>query len=174
MNYIKENTAGVDTPIKRIKNYLYNTLVTKWDVSNLDAYGRVYRNENRDMVMPEYYLDNGEYKDVTLSDNKDGIIFFDIGDNHNVDGNVINVDCEIIFTLNISALYGDETRSDAEARKEAFNALNLFRGTFTIESIETGLKNVYSNFRGVAGLFLDMQEFHHFKISGKINYTNNC
>lgn len=173
MNYIKTNTVGVDVPIKRIQTRCYDGLVALWGVNDFDAYGRVYKNKKKDKVIPEYYVGNKEYKSVLLDDRRTGIMFFDIGDSVNVNGTILSTACEVLFSVNISSLNGDTERTDAEVQKDAFNLLNKYQGIFSIDNIYTGLNNVYNEFTGVSSYFRDMQKFHHFKISGIINYTNN-
>ena len=173
MNYLKTNNVGVDASIKRVQNYLYSQLTSKWDVNKLDIYGRVYKNTRKDIIIPEYYIGENEYKEVLFDDNRDGIIFFNVGDIKNVSGDVINTDIDVICALNLKAINGNTDRTDAEVQADVFKQLTMFRSTLTINHIETGLNNVYSDFSGVAKIFLDMQDYHHFKIGGKINYTNN-
>ena len=175
MNCIKTDTLGVDTPIKRIQTLLHDVLSVEWNLSKLDVYGRVYNNKRNNNIIPEYYLGNKEYKEVLLNDNREGIIFFNIGDSHVLEGNEFTVDCEIIFSLDLEAINGNEYRSDTEVHMQCFELVKRFKSIFDFKSIETGLENVYSNYRGVESYFKGMQVYHHFKIIGKITYTNtNC
>lgn len=174
MNYTKTNTAGVDTPIERIKNYLYSELLSKWNPDELDVYGRIYKNTSQGITYPEYYIGDNEYKEVLLDDTKTGIIFFSVSDFANSNGDVLNRECDVIVSIDLNELNGNTYRTDAHVQRDVFKVLNNFRGIFSINRIETGLNNVYSDFNGVVKYFNDMQGFHHFKINGIINYTNNC
>lgn len=173
MNYLKDNPTGVDVPIKRIQKRMYDTLVSLWQVSNYDAYGRVYKNMKLERKMPEHYIGEGEYKEVLLDDTKDAISFFSIHDSASVNGNILNTGCDIVFSINLKAASSNTDRTDAEVQRDVFNVLNRFNGVFNIATIEIGLTNVYSDYRGVSEHFKDMQDYHHFKIKGNINYTNN-
>jgi len=173
MNYQKQNKVGVDVPIERIKDIMYNKLVSKWGVSDLDVYGRVYKNKRSKKQIPEYYVGGNEYKSVLLDDRKTGIIFFNIKDNISTNGGNLSVGCEIIVTVNLNTLNGNNERTDANIQADVFNCLNTHHGILSLDDIIVGVENVYNEFRGVSDYFIDMQEFHHFKISGTINYSNN-
>lgn len=174
MNYLKDNPKGVDAAIDRIQKVLYDQLTCRWTDSDLDGYGRVYRNESKDKVIPEYYHKNKEYKEVLLNDTRTGIFFFNTG-NPQVNGSSAEVDCEIIFSVNLYKIKGNETRDDEEIRNDVFFALNKYANTFSKEiEIIKDLDRVYENFRGVSGFFIDMQEFHHFKFKGKLRYNIQC
>ena len=76
MNYLKQNTTGVDTVIKGLQKYLYDNLKQKWCFNDFEGYGRVYKNKKNGKVMPEYYTSDKEYKEVLLDDRLQGIMFF--------------------------------------------------------------------------------------------------
>jgi len=174
LNYLKDNPKGVDAPIDRIQKILYKELSCSWNTDNLDGYGRIYRNERREKVIPEFYTNENEYKEVLQNDTKACIFFFNTG-NPSVTGKLAIVDCEIIFSVDLTTIKGDETRDDEEIRNDVVLALNRYATNFEKDyDIIKDLDGVYEDFRGVADYFLDMQRFHHFKFKGKIRYNINC
>lgn len=174
MNYLKENTTGIDTPIKGLQTYLYDSLVCDWSLDRFDAYGRVYKNKRDSKIVPEYYENNREYKEVLLDDTRDGIMFFSPSDITEVNGNSLNQDCDILFTLNLKSLGYSDYREDEEVRQRVVYLLNNYPRRQEVTQIVTGLNNVYRDYNGVQEYFYDMQDFHHFKITLNIRYSNNC
>lgn len=173
MNYLKENTTGIDTPIKGLQVYLYDNIVDSFGLNKFDAYGRVYRNKKNSKVIPEYYVKKKEYKSVLLDDRKDGIMFFSPSDTAQVNGNSLIQDCDILFTVNLSKICCDEGRQDEEFRQRVLFLLNNYTRRQEVTQIQTGLNNVYRDYDGVADYFKDMQSFHHFKITLNIRFSNN-
>lgn len=173
MNYLKTNTVGVDKPIKDLQEYLYNSLVDRWDFNDFDAYGRVYKNKKENFVYPEYYSGDKEYLEVLLDDRKDGIMFFSTSDTTTVNGNSLVQDCDIMFSINLNS-FSQSERMDEEVRQNVVYALNNYYNRFETKEVVTGLVNVYRDYNGVANYFFDMQDFHHFKVTIELRYSNKC
>lgn len=174
MNYLKSNTKGIDTIIKGLQSYLYDSITSYWDLNNFDGYGRVYKNKRNEKVVPEYYKSNREYKEVLLSDKKDGIMFFVASDTTEVNGNSLIQNCDILFTINLNKIGLNNERQDEEFRQKIIYFLNNYPRRQEITQIHTGLSNVYLDFNGVQEYFYDMQDFHHFKTTLNIRFSNNC
>lgn len=172
MNYLKENTVGVDNVIKGMQKYLYSNLLTKWSLTDFDAYGRVYKNSRNKRMIPEHYISGNEYSEVLLDDRKDGIMFFSPNSTQEVNGNLITQECDIIFSVNLNSLKGSAERQDEEVRQQVLFLLDVYDTNQKVVKAETGLLNVYRDYNGVAEYFLDMQEFHHFKITLDLRYIN--
>lgn len=174
MNYLKENPKGVDVSVNRVQKILYEGITCKWGSDGIDGYGRIYANRRKDNIVPEYYTKDKEYREVLLDDTKTAIFFFNIGD-ADVNGRFAEADCEILFSVNLYSIGGNETRDDEEVRNDVVLVLDRYAHGFSKDfEIIKGLDNVYSGFRGCADYFKDMQEFHHFKLKGKIRYNINC
>lgn len=172
MNYLKTTVTGIDEKIKPLQTYLYDNIVSKWGLSNFDGYGRVYKNRRKDLVIPEYYISNKEYKEVLLSDKRDGIMFFSPSSKSNTYGSLVVQNCDIMFSLNLKTLNGNEERQDEEARQYILGLLNQYVIDLGDKEIETDLRFVYKDYNGVASYFYDMQEFHHFKIKIELRFNN--
>ena len=172
LNYLKENTSGIDTPIRKLQIYLYDNLVNLWGFNLFDSYGRVYKNKRDNKTIPEYYSGKKEYKEVLLDDNLDGIMFFSLSDFTNVISYTSIKDCDIIFSINLKRLGFSEERQDEEVRQQVLTLLNNYTTNHKVKSEVTGLGNVYKDYNGVQDYFYDMQDFHHFKITLEIRYNN--
>lgn len=172
MNYLKTDVAGVDVVIKKLQTYIYDNLVEMLGVTSLDAYGRVYKNIKKDLIVPEYYASSKEYREVLLDDNKDAIMFFSPNDTSNIYGSLSVQECDLIFSVDLTSISGDNERKDEELRQQVLFLINRYNNNVKAIRVETGLQNVYSDYPGVFSYFLDMQEFHHFKITLELRYTN--
>lgn len=172
MNYLKTTVTGIDEKIKPLQTYLYDNIINKWGLSNFDGYGRVYKNRRKDLIIPEYYISNKEYKEVLLSDKRDGIMFFSPSSKSKSYGDLIVQECDIMFSLNLKTLYNNNERQDEEARQYILGLLNQYMVNLGDKEIETDLRFVYKDYNGVASYFYDMQEFHHFKIKIELRFNN--
>ena len=72
MLYTKEHPKGLDVLIQKLQTKIYKSLKT----DKIEGYGRVYLNDDNGKIVPEYYLDNGEYKEVLLNDRLTASFFF--------------------------------------------------------------------------------------------------
>jgi hypothetical protein len=175
VNYLKQNTDGLDTAIKGLQSYLYDNIVSKWTLENFDAYGRVYKNKRNNLIIPEAYVSEKEYKEVLLDDFLDGIMFFSPYDVQDVYEDLIVQKCDVMFTFNLRQLVVSDERIDEEVRQYILSLFRAYIKDPNVTSITTGLVNVYKDYNGVAEYFYDMQDFHHFKMTVDLRYFNkNC
>jgi len=173
MNYPKTNTSGIDSTIKHLQTYLHDNLTRLWSVPKFDVYGRVYKNKRDAKVFPEYYLGGKEYKEVLLDDTRDGILFFSPSDFTDVIGRSLITDTDLIFSVNLKNIGSNFERQDEEIRLDVLNLLSNYTRKQEVKRIIIGLNNVYQDYNGVAEYFKDMQEYHHFKITLELRYSNN-
>lgn len=172
MNYLKETPTGIDKEIKNLQIYLYDRISLKFGLNDFDAYGRVYKNRRNDLIIPEYYLSNRDYKEVLLDDRRSGIMFFSPESRFTDYGGLVEQYCDIMFTFNLTRLYGNDNRNDEETRNFILTLLNNYVDRLGDKEVETDLRFVYKDYNGVASYFYDMQEFHHFKIKVKLRFNN--
>lgn len=170
MNNLKNNPVGVDKHIQRIQRKLYDSLST----GNFDGYGRIYSIERSGKHLPCWYVSDREYKEVLLSDRLDGSFFFNIDNTQQVDlSDDVTTNCEILFTVNLETMKGSNGRQDEEVIQDVLDVLQKFKGIFNITQVVRGLDLVYSEFRGVANYFKDLQPYFHFKVKGNLLYNIN-
>ncbi len=174
MNYLRTNNIGVDKQIAEIQNILYNELIVKW--GSIDAYGRVYKNINidsngKDIIIPQVYKSQGEYSnDVFLNDNVNGTFFFINSDETYTSDEITYVtDIKIVFQLNLQKTYND--RNDSLAQNDVLLIIkNKTWGKFEIKNIQTGLKNILSEFSIDGIKNFDFHPYHTFSVNGKLTY----
>jgi hypothetical protein len=142
----KTNPVGIDKPIDRLQNYLYNSLA--W--ANYESYHRAYTNEKNGIKIPEIYTSNGEYKNVFYNDNFDATSFFIIDENRDTE-TVNRVDLSLIYQVDLTKIKPAIThRADEEVLNEISFYLKRNSYGFDLTNVKTGISNVYS------GLNLEM------------------
>lgn len=174
MNYLRQNPVGIDEQIQRIQSFVYDKIISNWNLDSFNSYGRVYKNKRNGLIIPEYYVSEKEYEEVLLNDNLNGIMFFSPSDRTEVNGTLLTQDCDLIFTFNLSDLNISNERDDENVRQGVLSILRQYDARIDfVKQITTGLTNVYQDYNGVANYFYDMQNFHHFKVTLGLRYNNN-
>lgn len=179
MNYTRTSTVGIDTVVQSIQNDVYSNLVLKWG-SEIDGYGRVYKNKNSDgEIKPEYYLGEKEYKQVYHNDGIIATFFFvDSGSHKTEDEYVYTTDSKFVFMVNLEkAFVGDTDRSDEKAHRDVLEILrNVAHERFTITGVEKGVDNVLSEFDTKGIKFHDIHPYHCFSVDMNLSYyiTDKC
>lgn len=176
MNHLKLNTSGIDCGIKDMQQTLYPSLETKW--TDLDMYGRVYRNRKGGNTIPEIFdTKTQRYKDSFLDSKKRAAVFFIDGVRHTEsDEGLMSADLKIVFLLNLQALFGDGYLDD-RAQLEAFQSVqDDVHANFEIDGLEKTLPTVFSGFDTSKMEGDDMNPYHVFAITGRLYYelSNKC
>ena len=154
---------GIDIPINVTRQAFEDNL---WTTKDYTAYGRAYRNETKDGMVPEYHVDGKiTYKDVLLNRKLDAISFFDIVPGTGISEHFAIVD--IYFAVNLAKLYPLLTnRATEQAIADVMTV--LYRTAFRIQGTERGL----SSFQPWALVNPDhnLQPYFLFKISTEVMY----
>lgn len=141
MIYTKTNPVGIDVPIQRMQQYLYDNIVSDYDC-DVNAYGRVLVDNDKGSIKPIAFLGNTEYIEVLTDDKIKGLHFFFV---ENEESNVLKGSClssndvDIIFIVNdIVKLKGSiEHYADEEIKDDALRYVSKF---FNIDSVTKGEK----------------------------------
>lgn len=178
MNYLKDDNVGIDTVIKKLQKGLYAHLDSEWRLSTIDGYGRVYRNPRDGNVIPEFYINQGEYREVLMNDLVNTLFFFDVHPDATINnGNYGLSKVDIIVFVDLKSVYGDFYRKDEEARNTVISFFSKKPYNFETTRITHTIDKVYSEFKGIAEVLKnkDMSRYHHFKLSGNLSYNaTNC
>ncbi len=169
MKYLKTNAIGVDAKINAYINKIDKVLNENggWDI---DIYHKIYRESLSGKYVPHVFLSNNEYKEVFINDKVIGEVGFYLNNQRIVETN-ISVDCDIIFSVNLKKIDGGSLqREDERAIMMAFNAVNSLAD---VSSINTELRNVFSEFDTERIKYRDMHPFLNFSFSFNIIYKNN-
>jgi hypothetical protein len=177
MNYIKNNSVGIDFYIQRHQSNLYDKLKSLFNLSDsdIDIFGRVYRNQNDDGYTPEAFdINTQEYRDVYWDDSKSALAFYLMKGIRNISGMMVTSDVSMIFMGNIAKLIPGTQRNDEELRI-AIQKLCLYTAFgFEMIGFTTDPNEVFKEFSGaktVTGMrFKDLQPYHFFRINFSINY----
>ena len=172
MNYLKENVFGVEVPIKRIQEKLYNALTAKWG-SVIDGYGMANINNTERGQDVEVYLGDLEYKSVLQSE--ESKFFFLQGNtpenNHGVFKNEVN----IVFILDIGGIKGNDNRQTEEIHFDVSNEISKIVSLKDFKGFKYGVDefsrlafslNSMQNFK-----FTDWQPYHIFTATIKVEYA---
>ena len=168
MNYLQESPEGVDVPIQRIQTHLYEKL--GW--SNIDAFGRIYKIENK----PNAFIKTNDYKELYTNDNKTASIYFIVDDKHSTtDGISFLVKVKIVFLVDLRKITLEkDTRPDSLVQRQAILCVNGAKNFRFDDGLETGLENVFKGFETKNLERLDMNPLHLFSLNGSIFYSKKC
>ncbi len=178
MNYLKTSAIGIDAVIKRIQTILYDTLIVDW-VDNIDGYGRIYKNQQDDSFIPEFYVGNGQYKDTYYDDEKACTFCFIEEDEHSsTDELVFIAPVKCVFMVNLEKIFPlDVERSDTEAQRDVTVILrDSSNEQYQLQSIQKGIENVFSGFEVEQIKFSNIHPYHCFSINVDLSYyiTEKC
>lgn len=175
-NYNTYTPLGIDAKIKNIQDALNGHL----GFSNVDFYGRVHKNVNKDFkgIVPEVYVSKQELKEVFYDDaNAPGgnIFFVEEDDKHTTkDGVLFVAKVKIVFMLNLDKIYPDATkRADTEVQDHCLKLVRRLKA-LDITAVEKGLSNVLKGFNIENVKLHDIQPYHIFSINGDLKYMFNC
>lgn len=177
MLYTILDPTGVDVPIQKAQKVLHDKLNALYGVE-LSAYGRAYIKKKNNIKIPEVFVDGVDYKDVLGYD--DNRFFFVQSDSAtNISSKWYETDVDIYFILNLKELKPSITH---RADEEVHNDIDyiLAQTKFEINSIETGIDNVLSDFSLSERdnfNYADFEPYHVFKFNCSIQYnlaTTKC
>ena len=182
MNYTKSNPKGLDYHIQAHQTALYNALKTLWSLSDsdMDFYGRAYRNKYEDGYTPEVYDGNGNYHSVLWDDSKKAMAFYGIKGARVIDSAQVNTQAYLIFMCNLDNLRPGDSRNDEEVREDVSKQCLYTQSGFEMKGMSTDGDIVfkeYSGYKTVKGMgFQDLHPYHYFRIDFNLIYpvyTNN-
>lgn len=169
----KTNPQGVDKLIDKIQVHLN----VKLSLGNWDNNHRAYKNPKREGetgLTAEVYTENGEYRDCFFNDNFTTTTFFITDDVADIDNGLSSQEISCIFQCRISDVYTTQHRADEELRNDVLRAFNSFPGRITLNTIETGIENVYREFNTDALKYDDMSSIHVLRVNFTGVYETTC
>ena len=175
----KTNPVGIDAQVDRIQKTIYTYLTNIAGWLNYESYPRAYKNEKDGGSIPEIYTGKNEYKECFLNDKYKVTSFFLSGDEKNFDndGGQLTQELSIVFQADINKLYPAIThRADEEMHRDIFLAINRTGLKTYLESISTGIGNVYSDL-DIPDTYLqrvkldDISNYHIVKVTLKIPFA---
>ena len=172
MNYILSNAHNIDSLIQELQTKLYNHLVNKWSTTKLDAYGRVYKNEQDGKVIPQVYDSlTKNYKRVFY--NNQSCFFFVDDDNHPLDDedHEFTTSIKIVFMLNLDDVKTETERADADVKRDVIVFLTDNDHHFSVTGYEKGIENVFRGFDTSSLQKPDLQPMHVFSVETNWSYT---
>jgi len=177
MIFARTNTYGIDTQIYNIQSTLQSKL--SWFTANggnvasdqVLIYGRIYRNDSQEGVVPENYLDKKDYADKLNLDQTAAQIAFNIVSRTTSPGlNTANI--EVIFTVNTFEIYDNESYETERTLLDAMKALGNYKSRLSGD-VKEGNTDVFSGFYLGDRRFSDMSPFYVFSIPLQIRYVSD-
>lgn len=178
MLHLRNNVSGIDVEIQDMQRDIYKALTEKFGFTNVEGYGRLYRQERIAGSFPEWYNSNtGDYEIIYLDDTKNVIFSFIDGDDHRTDdGRNYIAPVKVVFWFNLNTITANEYR-DAEAQRIASTILHeeVFT-TFTHDRLQKGLRRVYAGFNIEDIKFDAKQPYTVFSLNINLIYrlTKKC
>jgi hypothetical protein len=168
MNSTKTSPTGIDVAIQKIQQYLYNNLT--W--SDLDGYGRCYKQASGEYLVPMVYNGDGDYKIATYDDKRNKYFF--LASDNRVNNNQFLTGIGIIFLLDLDVCYPTVShRADEESHDEVVNLLEKYSGFRNGGELITGQENVFAEFQLPETSIFDVHPRHCFRINFEIPYNYN-
>ncbi len=167
--------TGIDIPIARLVSLFDNGL---WITLSNKSYNSIcHRNMRNGNIIPEMYVENGEYEEIIFDDRLDALCFFDLtGNEVVVDGDLVEQDVNLIFAVNLESIYPliDTYRAEAEVHRDVQNIIKLDGLTnVTINSVTPRL-NAYGDLYTDNLKEFDMHPYHTFAVNLTIKFYNYC
>ncbi len=169
--YTKTTPKGIDIIIQALQTHLYNELASTWDTTSYNSYGRCYKNESSEGVIPEVFIGTNDYNPLLDVDKVNAFSFFVCGDDIDYEEGLYTVEVGLIFFFNLKNLKSSIThRADEEARIDVLLLLEEYP-SFEIIGVQTGYDNVFAEFNTDLIKLDDIQPYHCFRVNGLMRYS---
>jgi hypothetical protein len=170
----KTNPVGIDQVIDRMQTYLENKLAfATWENNH-----RAYINpkiSGQDGFIAEVYVSNGEYRECFYDDRFNATSFFITSDTTQTEDKRLVQTVSWIFQCNLKKLAAlIPHRADEEIRNKVINAFKSMIGIYEIESIETGIDNVYNEFERSKLKNNNMSDLYVLRVNVQVKYDSTC
>lgn len=174
---LKTDPKGIDVVINNLQNTLFTELTTEFGWTDYQSYPRAYKNPKDGSLIPENYDGSGDYKEVFYDDKFKATSFFLASDTSSLDrtsrqySNTISA----IFQVNLKELLPLIThRADEEMHRQVWLAITKSPQTYLLDSIVTGVDNVYSGLNLTQLQIDDMSDCHVVRFDFNITYEFEC
>lgn len=169
------NPIGVDASIKQAQISLKKRL--KWD--NVEIFGRVFKKRSDSVILPQAYINNGEYnKSVLTNEKSNSRIFFIVGDEQkSLGGGLFSTDIKTVVITDLSFTYSDKVHvADLDAQNHINSILvknSLFKN---ITKIETDYKKILRDYEYSLAEKFSVHPFTIFAFVSDVRYriNTNC
>jgi hypothetical protein len=164
--FAKSPAYGLEVSVSKMQTLLDSTLT--W-LGTTNIYGLIFRNAQKEDVIPEAWISNREYKQIFINDKSTAQIGF-IPLDRNVLAKTATV--QVVCTINLEKAYDASVRDNERAYLEFQNAIE--KRNIVIEgSFKQGIQDVFAGFRTDNIKYLDMQPFDCFSFEVGMSYPNN-
>lgn len=175
MNNTLTQTFNIDTDIQFIQTSLYDGLTNAWNTEDLEAYGRVYRYEYDNKVVPHVLVSGTNDYKATLYNDKSSFFFIDDTNHKTEDEFEYKTGLKIVFMLNLDDVKVSDERLDASVKRDVISILRDISSAFKIEGYESTIEEVFRGFdiSNIKENRNDSHPLHVFAITGELKYFIN-
>lgn len=173
MIYVPDRTYGLATQIKKIQTVIDPEFSNVWD-SPINIYNLLYENHKNDGLVLEAHLNNEEYKQIFIEDNDSATIGFRELERDINAGSIVNVDLDIIFTVQLDEIYNNEY--DRNSEKTLLEAMKIVQRSgliWNITGYKQGIEDVFSGLILEPLRFMQMQPWYVFALTVNTNYIDD-
>lgn len=171
----KTNPVGIDILVNDLQSHLENKLA----FSNWENNHRAYINpkiNGQTGFIAEVYTSNGEYRECFYNDYFNATSFFISSDNAQFEqGNRITQELSWILQCDLKKLLPNVPhRADEEIRNMVINAFKSWIAIFEINSVVTGVENVYSEFNTEKLTTHNMSNLYVLRVNLQVKFDSTC
>lgn len=169
------NPRGIDIIIDRLQRDLFIELSNRFCWKGYTSYDRVYRNRKEKDTLPEYYIGDGDYKEVLFNDRKTVTSFFLSDEKRTYDAKNLTFTqgISIVFQANLKELFPNIVhRADEELIDNVIRAIKNKGWDMQFVEVITGVEKVYESLKlsNEKRFFDDMSSFNLARFNFKVNY----
>lgn len=166
--------VGIDRAIDEFQSFIYSGV----GFANWECYPRIYMNPTAKGRFPEYYVSNGEYKEVLYDDKFKVTSFFLVSESRPInDDGIVEVEVALIVQADLKKLFPlIPHRADEELNILFHNQSNDYVNNrdFRLISVENGIKKVYAEFDQSLSKFDDMSNQYLARFNYRVRYVPEC
>jgi hypothetical protein len=175
-NVLKVNPVGIDVRINEVQTFMYNSLLTTWNLNanTLNVFGRAYRNQTKDGYIPEVFTGGKDYRDTFIDDKVSATCFFGLSETVKSSEGYNTAPVFLIVMCDLSKIKPPIGRQDEEAKLDVQKIFNKYLNGFKVISFQTGLDTVFSDYNGWRkkdGIkYRDTHPLYCFRVNFEVTY----
>jgi len=163
----KANTYGLEFFIKVVQNDLDTEL--SW-LGERRVYGKLQPTIREGKVIPEAYIGgNKEYSEIFTNDKVASTIGFYVK-SREVNNYITTAVIDVIFTVNLKEIFGNDLRDDERAIDDAVKILTESQYVSSLKQVKEYIPEVFADFDKTRIAHRDMEPFYVFSIGIDLTY----
>lgn len=170
------NPVGIDYPIQELQQLFIDELWPDIAADKKEFNHRVFKNERKDLIIPEVFVKDREYREVKFNDKLTVLSWFDVDETQEdyiIGQNTKTVG--IFFAVNLNELYPTLShRAIEESHKDAISIIQKRQRYFKRPYDVVERELAYGDFNITNLKKYNMQPWHVFRVNCECTYTVKC